>query len=160
MTHFPVTLSRREFGVLATLSVAASGLVACAPAEPEEDDLWSLLEAARADASDLASGADSGADGATALRRVAETREAHAESLAVEIARRSPGDSVPGSANSPGPSEPAPEASPLDLAAARARLADSADAARAVAVTKSEYRSELCASIAAACTAAAEVLLS
>jgi hypothetical protein len=155
----PIVNRRRALtgGVaLAVLALAAPGC-SSPPAPPAVDELEAQLTLARQD-SELATAAAVGAEQqvGAALKEVAAERAQHAQALATEIKRLAPTSSA---TSSPTTTTSAVAASPPPLASVVKSLKASADSARELAVTSSDYRAGLLGSIAASCTASYSVAL-
>ena len=143
------------------LLVATAGLAGltavggCALPEPERepDVLLPLAAAADRDALELAAADATHGSDVPRLHRIAEVRRIHAARLTEEIRRMDP----PGDDHGEENLREAPVCPPL--ADVRERLRSDARRAGEVAVAAQGYRAELAAAVAAACTAAAEVVL-
>lgn len=146
---------------LAALGLLATGCGA-PPPPPRVDDLKAQSDLARRDSELAAAAAEAAvAPMAAALKEVAVERARHAAALDTEIARVAGGSStassVPSDTTTPTTSAvAAPPPSVTDVVNA---LRDSAESARQVTLTSSDYRAGLLASIAASCTAAVTVAL-
>ncbi|BBY16578.1 hypothetical protein [Mycolicibacterium litorale] len=152
-------LSRRRLlagaAALAALGVSAA---ACGspPPPPEADELTAQIDRARTD-SRLATDASATARPplAQTLTAVAAERTAHAQALSDELTRLV-GTEAPTTTPSTSTAAPVKPPTARDVAAA---LRQSAESATELAATMSGYRAGLLGSIAAACTAAADVAL-
>jgi len=164
-------LDRRGFGAVVLAAVGtglgATTLTSCASGGDEDapDALLPLAEAAARDAAELAAAGDGRPrEEAARLQRVAGARRVHAETLRAEIARLAPSSSGSPATGTPAPAgaggTPAAGAVTCPpLAEVRDRLRRDAELARGVATRATGYRSSLAASVSAACTSAAEVVL-
>ncbi|HMT48802.1 hypothetical protein [Dietzia sp. UBA5065] len=151
----PAPLSRRRF---VGLTAGVGGLVAaggCTPprAADEPDPLQQLADAAERDARELAAADATHGEDVARLRRIADARRTQAERLSAEIRRLAPEGTAEGTAET----GPPPVCPPIGQV--RARMRDDARRAGEVAESSRGYRSELAASVSAACTAALEVVL-
>lgn len=129
------------------------------PPPPRVDELIAQSGLARHD-SELATAAAAAAAPpiAAALKEVAAERSRHAQALDTEIARVA--TSTTTSTGTTGPTTTSLTAAPApSLADVANALRQSADDARQLALTSSDYRAGLLASIAASCTAAFAVAL-
>jgi hypothetical protein len=161
----PVVSRRRALiggAVLAALGLLTTGCGAPPPPPPKVDDLIAQSERARRD-TELA-GAAAGALSepmAAALKEVASERARHAQALEVEVARVAAGSTTtsPAASAAESPTTSAAVKPPPSVADVVNALRDSAESARQVALTSSDYRAGLLASIAASCTAAVTVAL-
>lgn len=151
----PPLMSRRRFlGV----TVGTAGLLAapgCALPEPDgaPDPVLNLVLAAERDAREFAAADRTQGDLVGALHRLADVRRIQAGQL--EAALTSPRE-TPTPAPTTGPPEPV-RCPPVDEV--RTRLRADIAAATEVALAESGIRAELTGAVAAACTAAVEVLL-
>jgi len=155
------TVSRRHV-LLGTAALALFGgaLSACGnpPApDPVLDALTGQLGRARSDSALAAAAATATPKFASALTAVASIRDAHAQALADEIARRGGATTTAATATSSATPTPAPAAPTAQQVVAA--LQQSADGAGQAAAGLSGYPAGLLASIAAACTAAFTVSL-
>lgn len=151
-------VTRRPVLVAMLLAPAVWGVGACSLLRDDRPDpLLALADQARVDVA-LAT-AVAAADGVLAARvePVRAARAAHAEALEVEIARRTP-DALRAGA---GRAEPGPDPgvdTQATLAGLRDALAGSGEAAGTLALRLPPERTGLVASVAACCTAYAELL--
>ena len=159
----PVVSRRRVLAGGAALAVLGLFATACGapPPPPRVDDLKAQSDLARRDSDLAAAAAEAATPMAPALKEVAAERARHAQALDTEIARVA-GSSTTTSSKTSDTTSPttstmaAPPPSVTDVVDA---LRDSAESARQVALTSSEYRAGLLASITASCTAAVTVAL-
>ena len=144
----------------AALAVLGSAVPACSspPAPPAVDELEAQLTLARRD-SELATAAAVGASQPVnaALIEVAAERTKHAQALTTEIARLAVNPTSTSREATTPTTTPAAAAPPL--ADVVRSLRASADSARQLAGTSSDYRAGLLGSIAASCTASYSVAL-
>lgn len=153
------TVSRRRLlAGAATLAALGVSAAACGspPPPPEADELRAQIERARAD-SRLAT--DAAATARPPLKQtltaVAAERDAHAQALTDELTRLV-GTEAPASTPSTSTAAPVRPPTARDVIGA---LRQSAESATGLAAQMSGYRAGLLGSIAASCTAAAEVAL-
>lgn len=160
-TPAPVTgphLSRRRFVAASAGLVGMAAAGGCALREPtrEPDPLLALAAAAGRDALELGAADASHGPDAPRLVRIGLVRRVHADRLNQEIRRLNPPE--PSGTSTTGENlRPAPVCPPL--AEVRQRLRADARRAAELATASEGYRAELCAAVAAACTAAVEVVL-
>lgn len=153
--HYPpLVLTRRRF---AAVAIGAAGLALAAAcgsaAEDTPDPILELIDAAERDARELAAADASHGERVSGLRRIAEARRVHAERLGeLVVDPRTPDEAT----DSPG-SQPDAVCPPVDEV--RRRLRADAERAGEVAVNSEGSRAEVTAAVAAACTAAVEVVL-
>jgi hypothetical protein len=147
---------------LATLGLLASGCGSPPPPPPRVDDLKAQSELASRD-SELAAGAAAAASEpmTAALKEVAAERARHARALDIEVARVAAGSTTtsPAASETTGATTSAVTKPPPSVTDVVNALRDSAESARQVALTSSDYRAGLLASITASCTAAVMVAL-
>jgi hypothetical protein len=146
-------ISRRR--VLAGLLLLPPALAGCsigAGAGDGPDPLIALAEAARSDAALAAAAVAASPALADRVRPLADARTAHAVALEAEVARADP-DRAPVQ-----PTPPARPASTVTLAQVRAATVASGQAAAGAVLTLPVDRVGLVASVAACCSAYAEVL--
>lgn len=164
---FTAPVSRRRFVAVTAVAtgMALAGGCALPPADDEPDPLLALAVAAARDARELAAADASHGDDAPRLRRIADARRIHAERLSAEIgaaeidaAEVEPGDTAEPIDTADVPGAGSPAVCP-PIGEVRERLREDARRAGEVAVDSRGYRSELAASVSAACTTAVEVVL-
>jgi hypothetical protein len=161
----PVVSRRRVLAggtALAALGLLPTGCGAPPPPPPRVDDLKAQSDLARRDSELAAAAAVAAAEPtAAALREVAAERARHAQALDTEIARVATGSATTTAESSAttSPTTSAAATPPPSLPDVVNALRDSAESARQVALTLSDYRAGLLASISASCTAAVTVAL-
>lgn len=154
--HSPtVVLTRRRFIAVAAGATGLALTAACGtgPAVGDPDPILELLGAAERDARELAAADASHGDRAGALRRIADARRIHAERLGELIGEPQAAEEM---SDSPAP-DSAAVCPPVDEV--RRRLRADAKHAGEIAVSSEGARAEIAAAVAAACTAAVEVVL-
>ncbi len=145
----------RGTAALALAGAATALVAACGNADEGPDELEAPLAAARADAALATVSGRAFPDLAARVGPVAQTRAAHADSLAAEIRRARPDRSDAVAAPIPDPAPPSSSAAAT--AALRTSLVAARDAGSELAVRTARYRSGLVASVAAACGGLVEV---
>ena len=160
----PPGLSRRRFLAASTGMVGLAVVTSCGVPTDEDtpDPVLDLIRAAERDAREFGAADASHGTYRDAIRRIADVRRVHAERLGelverpVEAGAQEPTATTAATAETE--SETNPVCPPVDEV--RSRLFADAGGAAEVAVTSEGVRAELTGAVSAACTAAAEVLLS
>lgn len=174
MPSAPLMVSRRRLLVgTAALALLGASATACGspPPPPEIDEVIDQLHRARADSRLAADAADAAPpEQRRPLHTIAAERAAHADALSDEIVRMIGPEAAATSTATPGPGTAQPSRPgtgprtaerrrPPDATEVAGALQRSAESAARLAAELSGYRAGLLGSIAAACTAAAVVVL-